>query len=317
MRLSAGSAQGARVLCFGSLNIDHVYQVEHITRPGETLSTSSYRLFAGGKGANQSAALGRAGAAVHHAGRVGADGQWLLDKLQAVGVDVSRVVVSDEPTGHAVIQVDACGENAIFLYPGANHDIGEKQIETCLKGFDNGDILLLQNEINSIPCILQLAHDRGLHTILNPAPFTASVAQYPLDLVDVLVANRTEATGLIGLTPQQIAAEEMPAEALLTALAHRLPGVELVLTLGAEGARYRAEDVALSVEAEPVTAVDTTGAGDTFIGYFVAALAAGRPAAAALRRAAVAAALACTRPGAMDSIPGRDQVDAALPHGAA
>lgn len=307
---------GPRVLNFGSLNMDHVYRVEHIARPGETLSASSYRVFAGGKGANQSAALGLAGAAVHHAGRVGSDGRWLLDKLQALGVDVSRVAVGQEPTGHAVIQVDARGENAIFLYPGANHAIREDQIDACLSSFDEGDILLLQNEISHIPQILMKADARGMRIVFNPAPYAASVAEYPLDLVGVLIANQTEAAGLAGLDPDQHPDGERPADSLLSTLAHRFPRTDLVLTLGVDGARYRTGNAALTVEAVPVKAVDTTGAGDTFIGYFVAGLAAGCQAEATLRQAAAAAALACTQPGAMDSIPGRDQVDAFLSRGA-
>jgi ribokinase len=293
------------------LNIDHVYQVEHIARPGETLPTLSYSVFAGGKGANQSAALGRAGAVVHHAGCVGADGRWLLDKLQGLGVDVTRVSVGDEPTGHAVIQVDARGENAIFLYSGANHTLAETQIDTFLGDFSEGDILLLQNEINLIPEVLTRARDRGMRIVLNPAPYAAPVAGYPLDLVDVLVVNRAEAAGLAGLGSSS-PAERWDAEELLSALAQRWPRSELVLTLGATGARYWADGSTLSVDAVQVHAVDTTGAGDTFIGYFVAGFAAGLAVEAALARAAAAAALACTRPGAMDSIPTSGQVDAAM-----
>ncbi|MFH1570050.1 MAG: ribokinase [Gemmatimonadota bacterium] len=295
-----------RILNLGSLNIDHVYQVDHIARPGETLSSASYRLFAGGKGANQSAALGRAGADVHHAGRVGPDGRWLLDRLAAVGVDVAHVRLDEGPTGHAVIQVDPAGENAIFLFPGSNRALTHDQVDTCLQDFTSGDILLLQNEINLIPHILRQASDRGLRIFLNPAPYGPEAREYPLDRVDVLVMNQSEAAGLGGL---EHGAD--PAE-LLDAVALRAPAAALVLTLGARGALYRSGTEEIAVQAMPVRAVDTTGAGDTFIGYLIADLARDRAPAEALRRAAAAAAVCCTRRGAMDSIPGADEVDDAL-----
>lgn len=309
--MSAGTAPpgGRRILNFGSLNIDHVYQVERIARPGETIPTRSYSTFAGGKGANQSAALGRAGASVCHAGRVGPDGLWLLDQLRDLAVDVTRVATGEEPTGHAVIQVEESGENAIFLFPGANHAVDADQITTCLEGFTDRDILLLQNEICLLPEILEKARLRDMTIILNPAPFEPGVIDYPLDLVDMVIANQTEGAGLAGLG--QLGDEaDGPGEAeILSALSRRWPQADIVLTLGVSGARYRGAAGAISVPAVQVDAVDTTGAGDTFIGYLIAELAGGRAAEPALSRAAAAAALACTRPGAMASIPSKDQVD--------
>ena len=145
------------ILNFGSLNIDLVYQVEHIARPGETIASSSHQVFAGGKGANQSAALARAGAHVFHAGQVGPDGQWLVDKLAGLGVDVQHIRVGDVPTGHAIIQVDRHGQNSIVLFAGANAQIDREAIDAALSHFDRGDILLLQNEINDISYIIASA----------------------------------------------------------------------------------------------------------------------------------------------------------------
>ncbi len=312
MNWATAPAAGTRVLNFGSLNIDHVYQVKHIARPGETIPTLTYRIFAGGKGANQSAALGRAGADVHHAGCVGSDGGWLQDELRHLGVDVSRIATGDEPTGHAVIQVDASGENAILLYPGSNHALDEGQIDTCLGDFSEGDILLLQNEICLISEIVDRARHRGMRIILNPAPFEPGVADYPLDQVDMLIVNQTEAAGLAALGDAAGGDGHWGAEEVLSTLAQRWPQAEVVLTLGAEGARYHSGNVEISVQARQVDAVDTTGAGDTFIGYLVAGLATGDAMETALSRATAAAALACTRAGAMASIPTNDQVDAFL-----
>ncbi len=290
-----------RVLNFGSLNIDHVYRVERIARPGETLPSSAYQVFAGGKGANQSAALALAGAPVFHAGRVGPEGGWLKDKLSALGVDMRFTSCDATPTGHAIIQVDPRGHNAIVLFSGCNARITPQQVEETLAHFDEGDFLLLQNEINEFPLLIQRARARHMRICLNPAPFTARVLEYPLELVDILVVNEPEGKGLSG--------REEP-QAILDALRKKYPGAELVLTLGERGALYRSSREEFHVPAIPVKAVDTTAAGDTFIGYFLAGAAAGRPARDALGRAARAAALCVTRPGAMDSIPRADEIPA-------
>ena len=198
------------ILNFGSLNIDLVYQVEHIARPGETIASSSHQVFAGGKGANQSAALARAGARVFHAGQVGPDGQWLVDKLAGLGVDVQHIRVGDVPTGHAIIQVDRQGQNSIVLFAGANAQIDRGAIDAALSHFDRGDILLLQNEINDVSYIIASASERGLTICLNPAPFGPEVRAYPLELVDVLIVNETEATGLAGASEPRRAGRALP-----------------------------------------------------------------------------------------------------------
>ena len=278
------------ILNFGSLNIDLVYQVEHIARPGETIASSAHQVFAGGKGANQSAALARAGASVFHAGQVGPEGPWLVDKLAGLGVDVQHIRFSDTPTGHAIIQVDRHGQNSIVLFAGANAQIDKRAIDATLSHFSAGDIVLLQNEINDVPYIMAAAAKRELRICLNPAPCGPAVRTYPLELVDLLIVNETEATGLAGASS-------------LAALAARYPRAQIALTLGAAGAQYRSPTEAFHLPAPHVEAVDTTGAGDTFIGYFLAGLAADMTAHEAMTRAIQAAALCVTRPGAMDSIP--------------
>lgn len=290
-----GRAGPARVLNFGSLNIDHVYRVDRLARPGETVASRSYSVFAGGKGANQSAALARAGAAVYHAGRVGGDGRWLVDKLADMGVDMRFTEVADGPTGHAIIQVDADAQNSIVLYAGANHQIRAEAVPAALEPFGCGDILLLQNEISRIPEIMAQGHDRGMRVVLNPAPWTPAVASYPLPLAHLLVLNETEAAGLCG--------DEGPPPVLLSRLRERYPACAVLLTLGASGAVYADARTEIRVPAHRAAAVDTTGAGDTFTGFFVAGLAAGLEARACMHRASSAAALCVSRPGAMDSIP--------------
>jgi ribokinase len=288
-----------RILNFGSLNIDYVHRVDHIGRPGETISGLSLDIYAGGKGANQSVALARAGADVMHAGRVGEDGQWLKGKLNEAGVDVSRIEVdADVRTGHAVIQVDDAGENAILLHGGANLAITPDQIDSALSGFDKGDVLLLQNEINDVPALITAAFDRGLSVCLNPAPMTDEVRDWPLDKVSLLIVNETEGEALCGVADPW---EMLPKLTEMT-------GGEVIVTLGSEGALYLGGDEAIHQHAIDTSVVDTTAAGDTFIGYYLAGRAAGDSVETCLKTAATAAAQCVAKAGAMDSIPGRIEV---------
>ena len=270
-----------KVLNFGSLNIDMVYRVRNFVRPGETIPALNFSRFAGGKGLNQSLALARAGAPVTHAGAVGGDGGFLLDLLRASGVDCRAVQVErDTPSGHAVIQVADSGENAIVLFPGANHRISGESIDRAMELCSPGDILLLQNEISEIPRIMRAAAERGMRIFMNPAPMTDEVADYPLELLDTLIVNETEAERLAGKFPR---------------------GVNVLRTLGARGAVYNDE---ISVPARRVDkVVDTTAAGDTFIGYFISGLLRGMDAEAAMRLAAAASAYCIRHAGAAPSIP--------------
>ena len=283
-----------KILNFGSFCIDHVYQVPHFVRPGETLPSRGYQVFAGGKGFNQTLAIARAGVPVAHAGAVGPDGDFLLDALGAAGVDITGVRRVEIPTGHAVIQVTPAGENAIVLFAGANRTQTRNHIDQVLGGYRRGDLLVLQNEINELPHLLTQAHARGLRVAFNPAPMDADVQSLPLHAVDLLVVNEVEAADLAGAAT--------PAEQLAS-LRGRLPGATIILTLGAAGAIWQDSNQTIETPAWPVTAVDTTAAGDTFSGYLIASLAVGLPPAAAMARAARAAALCVTRAGAADSIP--------------
>lgn len=288
-----------RVLNMGSLNIDHVYAVPHISRPGETLASDSYQVHAGGKGANQSAALAQAGAQVFHAGRIGPQSQWLEAKLSALGCDMRYIVRGETPTGHAIIQVDAEGQNSIVLFPGANHAVERSDIDAAISQFNKDDILLLQNEINNISYIIERAKSQELSVCFNPAPFSPAALDYPLTAVDILVFNQTEGQGLSG---------KQEPQAILDTLASRYPHTRLLLTLGADGLYYRDAQQAFFVAATPVQALDTTAAGDTFIGYFLAAILRDETPQQAAIEGSRAAALSVTRPGAMDSIPHRDEI---------
>ncbi len=283
-----------KVINYGSLNIDLVYRVPHIVKPGETISSISFSTFEGGKGANQSIALARAGAKVYHAGMIGNDGLWMLDNLLESGVNVEYIKVCESRTGHALIQVDGAGENAIVLYPGTNREITVKDIDRTLNAFEPGDFLLLQNEINNIPYLIRAGVDRGLRVCFNPAPMDASVLSYPLDKLEILVVNQIEAAALSGSKNEG---------KILKALAERLPECEIVLTLGEEGARVCCRGAVFEQRSPKVEVVDTTGAGDTFIGYYVVQRAIGTGIEDSLKMACRAASISVTKPGAGSSIP--------------
>ncbi len=291
---------------FGSINLDHVYRVTHLVRPGETLASHDYRVGLGGKGANQSLAMAKAGGCVSHWGRLGRQDAWARDTLSRAGVGVSRVTLVDAPSGHAIIQVDDRAENAIILFPGANHGFRRADLSELVAGTQPGDWLLIQNECIGLDKLIPLADGHGLKIAFNPAPMSEEVLKLPLSRCRLLFVNRTEAAGLTGL------ALDARAEALLDALGAQLPAAEIVLTLGSEGAWYLQGDQRLHQPALPVKAVDTTGAGDTFIGYFMAARQAELSVGECLMRATTAAALAVQRQGAAESIPGLDEVEREL-----
>lgn len=283
-----------KILDFGSVNIDHVYSVDHFVRPGETLSSLSYRRFSGGKGANQSIALARAGADVYHAGRIGADGTWLKGKLEESGVKTKYLDVCNTPTGHAIIQVSKSGENSIILFGGANQTIDGKFADSVLRKFREGDYLLLQNEISSTASIMEKASLLKLKIIFNPAPMNKDVLSYPLNLVDIFILNEIEGAELSG---------RCGAEKIIGGMTRKFPMALTILTLGSNGVAYMENGKIVRVPAFKVKAVDTTAAGDTFIGYFLASISKGVKTGDAICTACKASALCVTRHGAADSIP--------------
>jgi len=282
-----------KILNFGSLNIDYVYSVEHFVRPGETIKALNREVFCGGKGLNQSVALARASAEVYHAGRIGDEGKMLKDLLEDSGVKTEYIRISGA-TGHAIIQVDSFGENCIIINGGANREIDKPFINKVLKNFEKGDMLLLQNEINNIPYIMEAAYERGLQIAINPSPITEELLKYPFELVKWFIINRNEGELLTGESePQKI------ADSLLS----RYNNSAVILTLGSEGAVYIDGQQHLLQPSYKVKVVDTTGAGDTFAGYFLSGIAQGLSEKAAMLQASKAAAIAVTKKGAAISIP--------------
>ncbi|MEQ6888076.1 ribokinase [Halomonas sp. CS7] len=291
---------------FGSINLDHFYRVSHLVRPGETLASRDYRVGLGGKGANQSLAMARAGGRVSHWGRLNHRDAWARSLLGEAGVEVAGIALVDAPSGHAVIQVDDQGENAIILFPGANHGFDAADLETRLDATRPGDWLLAQNETNALPQVLEQAAERGLKVAFNPAPMGAEVLELPLSRCALLFVNRGEAAWLAGVE------EDAAPEALLDGLARRLPDTDTVLTLGGDGAWFQGGGERHFQPALPVAPRDTTAAGDTFIGYYMTALQEGQAVIDCLRLAATAAALGVQVEGAAESIPQRDAVERAL-----
>ena len=291
------------VLCFGSLNIDYTYSVPHFVRKGETLSSTDLRLFAGGKGLNQSIALARAGLNVSLAGAIGEDGRFLLAELHESGVDTRWVdVLPGMRTGHAIIQNDAEGDNCILVYGGANHCTTREQIDRVLTAFGAGDVLTLQNEIRELDYLIRAAKAKGLRVALTPAPMNEAVEKLPLDLIDYLFLNEVECAALLHTD-----AEDDPIGSA-QALRERFGIGSVVLTLGGEGSAYAGAEGCFRQAAVLAEAVDTTGAGDTYAGFFLGGVLSRLDVPTAMRYASTAASIAISRPGASASIPSREEV---------
>ena len=277
------------ILNFGSCNIDHVYTVEAFVSPGETLSTKTYDTFPGGKGFNQSIAIREAGGSCTHVGRVGKDGEWLKDLLSSLEINTDFLTVSTEPTGHAIIQINREGENAIITYGGANHTMTQSEIDFALEKAKGTDLILIQNEIKNVSYIIKRAKKKGLHVAFNAAPINKGVEDYPLDELDLLFLNEIEAEQLSGTTGT--------AE-MIRVLSKRLPETKLIITLGGDGSIYHYKDETLKQIAIDVgQIVDTTGAGDAFVGTFLAYFVETGEAQEALMGAAKASAKCISRKG--------------------
>ncbi|MGJ8513201.1 ribokinase [Carnimonas bestiolae] len=293
---------------FGSINIDNVYRVPHLVTPGETLASLSYSQVLGGKGSNQSLALARAGAQVSHIGAIARGDGWISELLTESGVDTSYLAqLDDVASGHAVIQIDNNAENCIVLYAGANHAVPSQVIDDALSAAKPGDWLLAQNECGDLSALLDKALDKNLSIALNPAPMSEAIATLPLNRLAVLCVNRGEAVALLDALNARPNTDA--SDALLTALMAQFPEPEIILTLGSEGVLYGHRDDRIEQSVFSVDAQDTTAAGDTFVGYYLAARVAGLGAAEALTRARAASALCVQASGASSSIPTYDKVD--------
>lgn len=288
------------ILNFGSINVDLVYTLARMPQPGETLSARAFQKFLGGKGVNQSVAIAASGGDVRHIGAVGPDGDWALARIAALGVATDHIARVERATGHAIIFVDQQAENMIVIEGGANQALSLEQIDAALATAVPGDWVLLQNETNLTIEIVQKAKAAGLKVAYSPAPFDAEKALAVLDLVDLLAVNQYEAGEL--RAARRALGQTEPVDATL------------LVTLGSEGAELvSGEGRSLRQAAFKVTPVDTTGAGDTFLGAFLAHYTQNPDQAeTALRYAAAAAALQVQSHGAAVAIPAKQKVEAFL-----
>lgn len=288
-----------KIVNFGSCNIDYVYKVDEIVVPGETKSSESLEIFAGGKGLNQSIATAKAGSNVYHAGFIGKDGTFLKETLNNSGVNTEYLAFCEDKTGHAIIQVSSKAQNSIILYAGANHAFTEENVDEILSHFSKGDFLILQNETNLVDYIINSAYEKGIKILFNPAPFSESLCKIDFNKIDYLVLNEVEIMDL--------SQKPEPTEALFY-LFQKYPRTQIVLTLGSEGCAIIENGKVLKMPPFKVKAVDTTAAGDTFIGFFISEIARGSSVRSAVNIGQAASAIAVTKAGASVSIPDFSEV---------
>lgn len=281
----------------GSINLDHVYEVQSLPIPGETVFSTSYMRNIGGKGLNISVAAQRFGGHVRHIGQVGAGDTAIRALLDEVGITAELIRDVDAPTGHAIIYVDAESENCIVVHGGANQSFQSDFVGKALQDAGPGDWLVLQNETNANAAGIALARQKGMKIALVAAPFCAQSLPEQISHVDLVTMNQTE------LSQFEAATGTSPAD-------H--PHVAFLITLGAKGARFLHEGKVIDAQAYKVQAVDTTGAGDTFFGAFLAQYAKGEGVQGALSIASAAGALMVQRKGAANVIPTLDEAEAFL-----
>ncbi len=286
-----------KVYNLGSLNVDYVYSVDHFVSAGETIASDKMERHPGGKGLNQSVAIARAGGCAIHGALLGTGADFLLDQLNASGVDTSFIRRENGDPGHAIIQVDRNGENCIMLFAGTNRKLDRAYVKEFLSGADAGDFLLVQNETNCIKEAFEEAHSKGMKIAFNPSPFDDSIRELPLQYVDLWFCNEIEGAALTGVADP---------DAICGTFIKEFPSSALVLTLGEEGSIYCDARGKIRQNAYKASAVDTTAAGDTFTGYFLATL--GKGTAFALDSASRASAITVSRMGASSSIPFYDEV---------
>ncbi len=288
-----------KILVFGSLNIDYDYHLDHIARPKETIVAKSYEVVPGGKGLNQSIAIAKTGEHVYLAGVMGQNAEILEETLNKYHVDLSYLQKKDIPNGHAIIQLDDSGENSIFIFGGSNQCVEKEYVDEVLSHFEKGDMISLQNEINNLPYIIEQAHEKGMVVLMNPSPCNESIRQLPLDKIDYFFVNEVEGEELTG--------KKEPLE-MLDQFRIIYPEARIILTLGSIGAYYQNKEERLFEPAMKVNAIDTVGAGDTFMGYFISGLANDLSPQECLNLATKASSITVQRKGAAQSIPTIEEI---------
>lgn len=288
-----------KILNIGSMNLDRTYKVDHFAKEGETIAAGNMNVFPGGKGLNQSTALSRAGANVYHAGCYGNGGEPLYSLLEQTGVNVALLKKIDAEQGHALIQVDAQGQNCIIVYAGSNGCIDKEQIDDILSQCSDDDVILLQNEVSNVPYIIERAYQMNIKVILNPSPIDDVIRDIDFDKIWWLLVNKVEGKEITG---------KLNCEDICTELSRRYPKLNYVLTKGKGGATCKCGDIIVNHGIYDVQVTDTTAAGDTFTGYFVAGVIAGDDLETVMRNASIASSICVSRSGAATSIPTLEEV---------
>lgn len=288
-----------KIIVIGSINLDLVFHVEDIAKAQETIPSKSAQRFLGGKGLNQALALSKAYPDISLYAIVSINDKYLLEEIKALGIKEAMIESLPGETGMAFIQVDKTGQNCIVLHKGVNHSFEETRINRVLSECHEGDLIVLQNEINALKTIITLAKQKRLKIAFNPSPFDFTILDLPLEDVDYLIFNEVEG--------QRLSHFKEP-ELILETLHKRYPNTVLVLTLGADGVMAQENETTTTMESHKVEVVDTTAAGDAFTGYFLAGVLKGLSVAEALEMGNAAGALSVTRQGASTSIPSLDEV---------
>lgn len=288
-----------KILNIGSLNIDLTYSVHHIVRPGETIESTGLKTLVGGKGLNQSTALARVSNEVYHMGFIGEDGRFLKEFLNKNNVNTDYIAAGSERSGNAIIQVDETGENSIILFHGANFEFDKKSIDDVLEKF-RGEALVLQNEINHLDYVIEKAKENDLFIFLNPSPITDSLLEMDLSKIDFFILNETEAKDITN--SKDLAGIQ---KKLLT----MFPESRFLMTKGKKGSIYFDSENCFEKEAYAVETVDTTGAGDTFTGYFISKYLEEKDVKTAMEYGTAASALSVQTFGAAESIPHLSDVE--------
>jgi ribokinase len=288
-----------KIVVIGSVNIDIVFHVPYFVKPKETISSESMERFLGGKGLNQAIALSKAYPEVKLFANISSKDTSLKEEINAFGVDPSMIESLDGEAGTAFIQVDPSGENCIILNKGVNHKFTKERINSVISSLHEGDLIVLQNEINELETIIKSAKLKGLKIAFNPSPFESKILDLPLQEVDYLIFNEVEGRMLSHFSEP---------DKILKTLHNRYPNTVLVLTLGSIGVMAQQANMTYEMSGLKVEAVDTTAAGDAFTGYFLAGVQKGLSVAEALEMANVAGALTVTKRGASSSIPTLQEV---------
>ena len=294
-----------KLISIGSANIDKVFEVTHFPKSGEAMATESLHTYVGGKGVNQAIAVGRAGSKIYYGGKIGGDGNIILNTLKEENnVDISKLIVDpDAYTGVATVMVQQeTAENCSLLYAGTNYEISDEDIDWMLDGFGKGDGLILQNEISGTSHLLEVAHEKGITTFLTPCPLRPILREMPeMQYVDWFFLNQGEGEYLTKMnsgTPEE----------LCKALVAKFPDSKIMLTLGTDGSICYDGKEYIRQKSYKVKEVDSTGAGDTFCGFCISRLMSGDSIQEAMDTASRASAICVARAGAAPSIPTLEEV---------